>query len=343
MTKLADIARVLNLDVSVISRALSQSPKNQRRVNPETRKPILETAEKMNYVPDRSAAFLRQKKAPTILCYLPGYTDRLLGNLVMGISEEASRQKFPVSFFFGKKNVDFEMFLDALTKIKHSAVITYPPNQMTANCGKKLEDYHQRGGHILILNACSNGGIRDERFVGMPQFQINDVYGGKLVAEHFLNKGVGCFFYTRPYPSYESRYLGYKRTLAERGFSSKIYSVTSFIKAVKSGHKVGIFALTDSEAVNIMLSLASQGYRAGVDYLLSGHDDQFLSSRLIPSLTTVHQPTLEEGILAVKKVICLMEGGTVENELLNPWLMIRESTGGSCPDLEHPESETVMQ
>ena len=342
MTKLTDIARFLNLDVSVISRALSQSPENQRRVNPETRKRILETAEKMNYVPDRSAAFFRQKKAPTILCYLPGYTDRLLGNLVMGISEEASRQKFPVNFFFGKKNADFEIFLDALTKIKHSAVITYPPNQMTADFRKKLEDYHQSGGHILILNACSNGGIQYERFAGMPQFQINDVYGGKLVAEHFLNEGVGCFFFTTVYPPYESRCLGYKQTLKERGYTGQTYSVTSFTKAVKSGQKVGIFALTDAEAVNIMLTLASLGYRAGKDYLLSGHDDQFLSARLTPSLTTVHQPTLEEGILAVKKVICLMEGGTVENELLNPWLMIRESTGGSCPDLEHPESETIL-
>ena len=60
---------------------------------------------------------------------------------------------------------------------------------MTADFRKKLEDYHQSGGHILILNACSNGGIKDERFAGMPQFQINDVYGGKLVAEHFLNEG----------------------------------------------------------------------------------------------------------------------------------------------------------
>lgn len=343
MTKLTDIAKVLNLDVSVISRALSQAPENRRRVNPETRKRILETAEKMNYVPDRSAAFFRQKKAPTILCYLPGYTDRLLGNLVMGISKEASRQKFPVNFFFGKKNADFEIFLDALTKIKHSAVITYPPHQMIADFRKKLEDYHQSGGHILILNACSNGGIRDERFASMPQFQINDAYGGKLVAEHFLNGRVECFFSTVIYPSYESRYLGYEQTLKDSGYSVKTYSVSSFTKAIKSGQKVGIFALTDAEAVNIMLSLAPLGYHAGRDYLLAGHDDQFLSARLMPSLTTVHQPTLEEGILAVKKVICLMEGGSVENELLNPWLVIRESSGGPRPDLEHPESETVLR
>ena len=62
MTKLTDIAKKLNLDVSVISRALSQSPEQQRRVSPTTRKLILETAEKMNYVPDRSAAFFRQRQ-----------------------------------------------------------------------------------------------------------------------------------------------------------------------------------------------------------------------------------------------------------------------------------------
>ena len=342
MTKLTDIARVLQLDVSVISRALSSSPENQRRVNPETRKRILETAKNMNYVPDRSAAFFRKRKAPTILCYLPGYTDRLVGNLVMGISEEASNQNFPVNFFFGKNNTDFESFFESLKDIKHSAIITYPPPKMNPKMRDELEKYHKNGGCILILNACSNGGIRDDRFVGMPQLQINDVYGGKLVAEHFLGRGVNYFFGTDIYGTYLARAKGYEDSLQANGFSSVTFTPEAFEKAVASGKKVGIFAFNDSIASNIMLALCARGYQAGKDYLLAGHDDQFMSARFTPSLSTIHQPTREEGSLAVKKVVQLLSGESVQDEFLNPWLMVRESSGGRCPDLENPQSEEII-
>lgn len=342
MTKLTDIAKKLNLDVSVISRALSQSPENQRRVSPKTRELIQQTAKKMNYVPDRSAAFFRQKKAPTILCYLPGYTDRLIGNLIMGISEEATRQKFPVNFYFGTENTGFEVFCEALKNIKHSGVITYPPPKMSDSMREELLNYHRNGGHILILNASSNGGIRDERFAGIPQLQINDIYGGTLAAKHFLELGVEVFFRDQIHEAYEARNRGYTEALETAGFTPVDFSMKRFEKAVASGRKIGIFAFTDAIAMNLVYELGIQGYKAGKDYFIVGHDNQFLTARMSISLSTVHQPMREEGSLAVKKVIRLTEGNTVEDELLNPWLMIRESSGGPRPDLENADSEKIL-
>ena len=342
MTKLTDIAKRLNLDVSVISRALSQSPENQRRVSRKTRELIQKTAKEMNYVPDRSAAFFRQKKAPTILCYLPGYTDRLVGNLVMGISEEASRQKFPVNFFFGNEHSDFESFCEALKTIKHSAVITYPSLKMSESTQNVLLNYHRSGGHILMLNASSNGGKPDERFSGIPQLQINDIYGGTLAARHFLSREVEVFFHAHRHQNYEPRIRGYEEELERHGIVPADFSVKAFEKAVKSGKKTGIFAFTDAIAMNLMYELGELGYRAGRDYSLIGHDNQFLTARMSVSLSTIHQPMKEEGISAVQKVISLTEGKSVKDELLNPWLMIRESSGGSRPDLENPQLDEIL-
>ena len=342
MTKLADIAEKLNLDVSVISRALSQSPENQRRVSQKTRKLIQETAKAMNYVPDRSAVFFRKKKAPTILCYLPGYTNRLIGDLVVGISEEAFRQKFPVNFFFGTENDDFNEFCTALKEIKHSGVITYPPQKMSDFMRNELVSYHQNGGHILFLNALSNGGVRDERFASVPQLEINDEYGGKLVAEYFMELGIKTFFVTDKTRAYRCRSDGFEETLSDKGLTSLDFSVEQFLAARKKHERIGVFATSDEIALNIMLGLGEYGLHAGQDYFLAGYDDKFYSSRTQPSLTTVHQPTREEGILAVKKVISMIDGERVGNELLNPWLMIRESTGGKRPDLLNPQQEEIL-
>ena len=328
MTKLADIARALDLDVSVISRALSRSPKNRKRVNEETRKRIQETARKMNYVPDRSAVFFRQKKAPTILCFLPGYVERLLGGLVVGISEEASRQKFPVNFFFGRENADYENFCEALNRIKHSGVITYPPPKMTNFMRAEIEKYHKNGGHVLILNACSNEGIGDERFEGIPQLQINDCYGGRLVARHFMERGAEVFFRSEITAVYEFRHQGFRDTLRTAGYTDLEFSIDAFLGEYGKGKKIGVFGLSDTDALNVMLQLELHGLLAGRDYLLSGFDDQYLSETMTPSLTTIHQPTREEGVLAVKKIIRLVEGEKAESEFLNPWLTVRETTGG---------------
>lgn len=342
MTKLTDIAKELNLDVSVISRALSQSPENQRRVSQKTRKLIQETAKKMNYVPDRSAVFFRKKKAPTILCYLPGYTNRLVGDLVVGISEEAFRQKFPVNFFFGRENDDFNEFCTALKDVKHSGVITYPPRKMYDAMRAELLSYHRNGGHILILNSFANGGIGDERFAGVPQLEINDSYGGKLVAKHFLEHGIKTLFVSGRHSSFRLRCSGFEETLAAEGVKTMDFSCEEFFALQKKNRKIGIFSTSDEDALNIMLKLGERGLRAGRDYFLVGYDDKFYTSRTEPSMTTVHQPTREEGALAVKKVIRMIDGEQVENELLNPWLIVRESTFGPRPDPADSSTELII-
>ena len=207
---------------------------------------------------------------------------------------------------------------------------------------EELLNYHRNGGHILILNACSNGGIRDDRFAGIPQLQINDVYGGTLAAKHFLSHGVEIFFREQMLANYESRNRGYEEELKKNGFYPEDFTLAAFESAVKSGKKTGIFAFTDDIAMNLMFLLGERGWKAGKDYFLIGHDNQFLTARMSVSLSTVHQPTREEGILAVQKVIRLTEGNTVEDELLNPWLVIRESSGGKRPDLEKPQLDEIL-
>lgn len=60
-------------------------------------------------------------------------------------------------------------------------------------------------------------------------------------------------------------------------------------------------------------------------------------------LTTVHQPTGNEGHTAVRKIINMIFGKTEQSGTLKPFLAVRESTGGSRPDPEHPELEIHRQ
>ena len=65
-----DIANALNISKSTVSRALA----DRFDVNPETRKAVLEMAEKLHYKPNPSALSLLSRRTKTIGIVVPGFT-----------------------------------------------------------------------------------------------------------------------------------------------------------------------------------------------------------------------------------------------------------------------------
>ena len=62
----------------------------------------------------------------------------------------------------------------------------------------------------------------------------------------------------------------------------------------------------------------------------------------IPSLSSVHQPTREEGRRAVEKLINMIFGKKELDETIKPYLMVRESSGGKRPVPGVRASETII-
>ena len=69
MTTIKDIARKTGFSVSTVSRAL-----NNTHVDEETRRTILECAEKLDYHPNYNAQSLKVKKSRTIAYLIPDYS-----------------------------------------------------------------------------------------------------------------------------------------------------------------------------------------------------------------------------------------------------------------------------
>ena len=111
MVRLIDIANELNLNVSVVSRALNPNPDSNAVVKEETRELVRTTAKKLGYRPNRQASFLKKGGDATLMCYLPGTADRLIADLMFGISEAAAKEGFPITFFNGANSDDFKKFL----------------------------------------------------------------------------------------------------------------------------------------------------------------------------------------------------------------------------------------
>ncbi len=337
MVSLSDIAKEVKFNVSVVSRALSENPDKHAVVKAETRELIQRTAMRMGYQPNRQASFNGRKRCATIYCFLPENADRLTADLMYGIVRTAGEENFPLKFYRGGSESDLSGFLlRMIDGIDHSGVITYPPFALTGSCAEMLRKYHEKRNTILLLNTPTNTrkGRVDAEFRAIPQVNIDEAYGGMLAAVHLLKQGCREFRYSylEPMP-YKSRIDGFRMALKRAGFTAEeLRTPEDYRELANSTARTGIYADRDVHAFNMLIHLARVGITPGDRVLLVGNDDKQQSKYSLPRLSTVHQPTMEEGMLAVRKLIRMIFGGKEKTELVRPYLVVRESSGGGPDD-----------
>jgi LacI family transcriptional regulator len=87
-----DIARLLNVSASTVSRAL----KGSQEIGEETRKLVQETAKRLNYQPNKAALSLLHIKTRTIGVIVPNLGYSFFSFALQGIEEEASERGYTV-------------------------------------------------------------------------------------------------------------------------------------------------------------------------------------------------------------------------------------------------------
>ena len=343
MVRLVDIARELQLDVSVVSRALNPKPDKNAVVKTETRNRIRAAAAKMGYCPNRQAVFLKKGRNATLLCYLPGSADRLVADLMFGISEEAAREGFPLTIFNGCNTGDFSSFLARAMAAGHSGLLTYPPGKMDDTARQAFDKYLQQGGKVLMLNAISNSIEKPLNLIhpNLVRLDVDDAYGVALAARHLAERKCRKVRYEGS--SMTHRIRQFAEESAGLGLECGKLDYDELAELVKGHAPVGVFVSRDADGLNVLNRLMIKGFHIGKDVLLVSFDDHSQSVYSIPSLTSVHQPTREEGRLAVKKLISMIFGNDEKNETIRPYLMVRESSGGTRPDPGDPATECIIR
>lgn len=342
MVRLIDIAKELNLNVSVVSRALNPNPDPSAVVKEETRELVRQTAKRLGYRPNRQASFLKKGGDATLLCYLPGAADRLVADLMFGISEAAAREGFPITFFNGANSDDFKKFLTDAMHTKHSGLITYPTQKMDESTREIFEQYLSHGGKVLMLNVVSNIAARDfiKSYDNVVHLDIDDAYGSELAVRYLTKLDCSCIRYMGP--SFHMRVQGMRDAAAELNMDCRGFDMDELRSLVSSGKKVGIFSLRDADALNLISRLLVEKYNIGKEVFVIGFDDQIQCAWAEPSLSSIHQPTRSEGRRAVEKMINMIFGKKEENETIKPYLILRESTGGRRSDPACHDADMIV-
>lgn len=320
---LKDIAEQTGFSVSVVSRVLNAKPDKNARVSAETRVLIEETASKLGYRHNRGAEFLKKGKSPAIGVFLPTYSNRLIADLIMGLSECANENGFPVNYYFGLTLENYLDFFSKCTDLSLPGIITYPELLLRENViMEKLREYRAQHGSVVLLNSEEN---IDE---GIITVSHDNHAGGGIAAEHLIRKSCKSFLNL-------SYFQGRSEGFSERVKSSGRKAVNVSMETLKSqmnGFRknaekfpVGIFATTDEFALKAIKLLKNSGWHVGSDVLVVGYDDLGLTELFDPPLTTVHQCFLEEGRIAMSKLVNMIYGKTESNLKIQPHLVVRES------------------
>ncbi|HCE44043.1 MAG TPA: hypothetical protein DET40_10890 [Lentisphaeria bacterium] len=317
MIKLKDIAEKTGVSISVVSRTLNPKPDKNAFVSDRLRKKITKAAKELGYQRNRMAEFLQRGKNVALGVFIPEAPNRLVADLMFGISRKAAELKFPLEFHFGMTYVEYRKFIDTVS-VSNSGIITYPSGfSLDKDINRTIRDYVDNGGHVVVLNTYEA--------LDVPVILIDDFHGGRIAAEHLLGRNCRTYLASS---RYGKRTEGFVETIKKNGARCILFDDDTFesvLKKVldKKNMPVGVFATYDVLAMKIMAFLQNNSVNIGKDVLLMGYDDLFTVGYLNPPLTTIHQPFKELGELSVVKIVNMIDGKNEISEKILPSLVKR--------------------
>jgi len=321
-----EVARHCGVSRATVSRVLNKEP----RVKPSTIARVEKAIQELGYNPNSHARALSGGATKTVAVLLPGTWRDYYNPLLKGMDEVSGRR----GYYLLIRSYNYLSEAQRILQEKRVDGFIIRNMDQPEEHKKLFRKLEQQGiPFILIGNPLPQ----------YPSIHIDNVGGARAMAHHFCHHGFKqIVFLAGPETNIDSndRYYGFRLGLAECGFDPDRvrfvrgdYSIESgaavMPEIIVSGMPEAIFAANDRMALGILQYCRTQGIRIPEDLSLAGFDDTFFSQYIHPSLTTVRQPILEMGSLAMEKLIQLIEGHPLASPhvILPAPLIVRESCG----------------
>lgn len=331
-TTMKDVAREAGVSINTVSRALNGKPD----VNEDTKKRILEIADRLNYVPNSLAKGLVTKNTKTIGVIVSDNANPVFARIIKG-TEDFARSK-GYNIILCNTDEKYEREEEALRLLREKRVdglvITLTPAQKKRT---DILELKRSGVPFVLLNRHMDEMITD--------YVINDnVYGAYLAVTHLVKSGhkrIGYISGPSHISSATERLEGYRKALLENNIEFDNSLVKESNLKMEDGTRLmkeflqlenrptAVFAYSDLLAIGVLKALKETKLRVPKDMALVGYDDIEFSSLLEVPLTTVHQPRYRIGEEGAKILINRIEKKDSEGLhqiVLKPELVIREST-----------------
>lgn len=322
-----DVAREAGVSISTVSNALNDVDV----LHPDTKRHILEVADRMNYIPNINGRNLKAQATKVIGLFITSIRGPYYGTLADSIYSECLKHGYELNIFVSDK----------------------PNNIMTNILGKRvdgaiiLNDWVKKPQTKMLLdNDIPTVFIdREQDGPNISSVVFDSYYEGEQAAKYLLELGHKSFAFVQGvehnYDSIE-RQNGFEKILKQAGITlQKEYVIKGNFEretaynAVKDFLEKGytlpdaIFAANDESAIGTIDALLDEGIKVPEQVSVIGCDDIDLAKRIHPSLTTIRTSFERQGVQAVIKLVSMIRNETTGTiETLHGRIIPREST---CP------------
>jgi LacI family transcriptional regulator len=331
-----DIAKALSLSTSTVSRALRGS----YEISPETKKLVLEYAEKFNYRPNPIALSLKERKSRSIGVVVSEIANHFFSEAINGIESIAYNRGYHVIISQSHESYEREV-----VNVKHLSSrsvdgLLISLSTETTDIGH-FKELHDKGLPLVFFDR-----VTDE--IDTHKVIANNYQGAYDATDHLIKSGfkkIAHISSSAHLSITKERLAGYKAALEEH----KIPLNESYIKYCNHGGKVlkeiedaisdlmklkqrpdAIFAASDRLTTSSLSTLKTLGLKIPDDVAFVGFTNYGLVELLNPPLSSVNQPAFEMGQVATELLIQLIESKrpvtTFETRVLQTQLCIRDSS-----------------
>ena len=333
---ITDVARRAGVSKSLVSLVM----RGADHVSPERRQAVNKAAAELGYRPNAMARSLVQRRTHLVGVMVSDLHNPFFADVVAGIQEQAARTGYKVLVNSGNRAAAREAdAMETLLQLRADGIILGSP---------VLDD-------DVILRASREVPIvlvgREAHGPAVDSVTNDDRAGAEVAVEHCVSLGHRRIAHIDGGhgAGAPARRHGYEAAMKRLGLGDLV-SVVSGTYTEEGGHTgcllllaqkprpTAIFAANDLAAIGALNAIEESGLKVPDDVSLVGYDNTSLAALRHISLTTIHQPRLEMGQLALSTLLERIDQDREEPRrvVLSPSLVVRASTAPPREGVREP-------
>lgn len=333
---ITDVARRAGVSKSLVSLVM----RGADHVSPERRQAVNKAAAELGYRPNAMARSLVQRRTHLVGVMVSDLHNPFFADVVAGIQEQAARTGYKVLVNSGNRAAAREAdAMETLLQLRADGIILGSPVLDDEVIGRASREVPivlvGREAHGPAVDSVTN----DDRAGAEVAVEHCVSLGHRRIAHIDGGHGAGA----------PARRHGYEAAMKRLGLGDLV-SVVSGTYTEEGGHTgcllllaqkprpTAIFAANDLAAIGALNAIEESGLKVPDDVSLVGYDNTSLAALRHISLTTIHQPRLEMGQLALSTLLERIDQDREEPRrvVLSPSLVVRASTAPPREGVREP-------
>jgi LacI family transcriptional regulator len=331
-----DIAKALNISTSTVSRALRDS----YEINPETKRLVLEYAEKLNYRPNPIALSLKENRSRAIGVVVPEIDNYFFSQAINGIEAIAYNRGYHVVIFQSHESYEREVVnIEHIIARKVDGLLISLSGHTTDV--SHLKNLEEKGLPVVFFDR-----VTDD--IDTHKVVADNEEGAFKAVEHLIQTGRKRIALAASLPWLsitQERVAGYKAALEKYGltYDENLIRYCDFTVG-EADKKVAelldqkpdaLFTASDRLALACLAALKIRKIDIPKEVAVLGFTNIKAASLLSPPLSVVSQPAFEMGHTAADLLLDLIEKKQralpFQTIKLSTELIVRESSQNKEP------------